>query len=388
MIFFLIPFFLYILTISFTSTYLVVFFAPPSIIPLIYICLLFTVFLIANKVRFSYHVKITTIYLIVVFFLVVIDFFLYGSMEIWYLYMFTSFAVYLVFFLGISSHQGDLIKFLHIYAYMIIIGSLFAFGYEYFQLIYQGISYDQLANKASSHYKSIGINQVGYRPLGLFGQYTINSILPILAYIAVDCTGKLNIDTNRKPVLNYMKVLLFLSVLIIVLIAGSGIGYIIFVTYVSYLLLKKSAGFIVAIFLISFSLLFFFPNGLGIEKISVDNILWNIDILIKGFSDYQDLDLVELFLGTDPKKNVGNIDTALTIVLNKSGIIGLLLMIFFYTWVIRAIDKEAKVFVYFMLLGSMHYPVLSNQATHILFALIMAVSWKLSIKKSVKLTPI
>ena len=68
----------------------------------------------------------------------------------------------------------------------------------------------------------------------------------------------------------------------------------------------------------------------------------------------------------------------------KTGIIGLLLMILFYTWVVRNVDKSTKVFVFFMLLGSMHYPVLSNQATHVLFALILAINWKLPFTRPVK----
>lgn len=293
--------------------------------------------------------------------------------------LYLSFIIYTVCFCTIFQNRvKELSKTLLVFIYVLIIAQTFAAIVEFHLITNDFITWQDLWNKSNQHYLTTSRSKLGffwYRPLGVFGQFTMNGVIPILAFLALAYVDKARYNITIGQI--YRKhIILGLMVVVNTVYSGSTMAYLFLLTVIMInLFLYLSALYrisIISISLVGFLLLAGYLTQLELGRIIIDAINVNLAVMVHYIEPFLVQGPISLLFGVNHSESIASVDTNLLYLLSMLGIVGLAFHLFTYGSLILIIKNlELKIFLTCLMLGSLHYVVLGNQAVHILVALVL-----------------
>ncbi|WP_428026063.1 hypothetical protein [Arcobacter sp.] len=212
-------------------------------------------------------------------------------------------------------------------------------------LIINGMSSYQLLFKSSYLY-----GPYATKPLGLFGQFSINSTYAVFFYL-------LYLSFSEIKGINSKKVILFLMTSFIIIVENSGSGYISFLLMIFVMIYNKLKNKLFLIFLTSISIfILIYFNLLQkislkyisflIEKVFVDNLMMHFNDIKTPF---------DLLLGTGSQY----MDFGPLYIIGSIGLIVFLIytLVLIY-FLIKVKCLYMKTAIMSLILGNIHYPTL------------------------------
>jgi len=369
-----------IFVIAFVTDKSIPFFAPPNlyVFGVLLSIVIFVYLHLQGRVNKSISIRKihapSLMFGMVIVLLSLFDLVYYGSTEWWLVYGGLFFILYYFAFSVLLPGINNLIVATKEFLYLLIALSLLLMVLELFQLIVLGASHDMLLNKAAAHYESTKSESNPlflYRPLGLTGNYTINSALIVMAaqfLLMVD-----NQVGQRKRTAA-AELLLVIVTIVGVLIAQSGTGYAMLAFFLAFYIseklgLKVNMFVLSVVTVLSVFLLLLIGYWYDIYRITPGYFFHNYFIFVVDLGVFIDLSLLEMLFGTDPMLGLGHIDTGPSVMLLKIGLIGLVTYIFFFIYLYKRSRGRERVFLILFAIGSMRYPVIWNQVGQMMLAL-------------------
>jgi len=246
------------------------------------------------------------------------------------------------------------------FAKIVIVVGLASTVIEIIQLKYLNYEYSEIFNNAKNHYT----NNPAQRPLGLTGNFSVNSALYIISlqYIIFCNSLDVKIKESRQMILLFS----LLSIIGVVL-AQSGTGYLIMVFFIlTHAFNLYSFPRIILGVTISILSALLIGQIFSIGKLSGDYFFHNIDIIKNYLNELSNIDFLETITGVGIR---GNIDTFITLVFSETGLLGIIFYaIFFISLYFRSSNHHGKIFVLILFLSSLRYPAIANQITQVLIS--------------------
>jgi len=236
-----------------------------------------------------------------------------------------------------------------------------------------------LINSGFSHLQAFyRINLYSYenKPLGLFGQFSVNTSYIVVFYMLLQSYNRLT------KVLNISLISMILFVLII---ENSGTGYMSFILLIfSYLLQNKlykylSIGILITIYIIIYSNI--------LDKISIEyiDILYKYFIYLVKYSYMEHIDTyADVIFGLNGNLNIA-IDFGPMFMIAKIGLLYTVLYIISLLYLIYRLSSiYAKMAIITLMLGNIHYPVLFYPIMNIFLPIIYIITIQRRGLKSIK----
>jgi hypothetical protein len=290
----------------------------------------------------------------------------YTIILMYFSYIFYYFTIYAV----VYNYKKTLKEIIVLYSILIIVSQTLLAVLEWFLVTNGYWERSDVMNIAKEHYSvfsRINMDVFWYRPLGLFGQYSINASAPILAFVSYLYikNGKI----NR---------FLLLLVSVNTFISGSATGYILYLFLILLLIIHvyRHKVLIFLLILLILPILLIFLSILGIDNYLIyfqAKIYGEMEVFQNKINIFLNISTIDMLFGLEHGEgNPGSPDGGGLYLLLTHGLIGLLLyfLIFIFT-IFHYKNLYLKIFILLLFLGSMHYVLIGNQAVAFLTALVL-----------------
>jgi len=292
--------------------------------------------------------------------------------------LYLSFILYVLLFYTIFFDRIEALSKMIIFLVYIMIVIHTIISVLELHLIENGIiSYKSLWNKANLHYLATSRRKYllfTYRPLGLFGQFTINGVVPIIAFLSLVYLERMRKGLSITMIYRRHAIL---AVIVVVNVLYSGsitavftaffvIGSLIFVYNGGFL---KISGFILVTLCMGLAVV---SGELTKFEDTYYRIVSNIGNAIRNVSFVSGREVFEFFIGVDHGFSRASPDTSLLYIFSMLGMAGLILHLLLYFGLIHLVaNRELKLVIVSIFFGSMHYPMMGPQCVHVLFSLLL-----------------
>ena len=370
-------FVLHVLMISFTTDKPIPFFAPPNLFAFAaFLSLSLLAYQCCDKkilLNEKLHIA-SLLFGVVILFLALSDLISHGTSEWWIVYGSLSFVPYYLAFAMIFNEKEALLGFIKTVLYTLLVLSLCLMFIEIFQVIVLDATNDMLINKTSKHYNPLNSGEgllFQYRPLGLTGSYTVNSALIIIAAQFLLMVTKAG-EKRKGFSLDEFLIIGLATIAVITTLSGTGfvmLAFFLGLNLMEKLSLKINVISVLVSTVVLFSLLLLVGYSFDIYRITPGYFFHNYFILVKDLQIFVELRFIEMLFGTAPALGLGHIDTGPSVMLMKTGLIGLGAYLAFFVYLYRNSMGRERVLVILFAIGSLRYPVIWNQTGQMILAL-------------------
>jgi len=352
--------------ISFTTDKPIPFFAPPNLFAFAaFLSLSLLAYQCCDKkilLNEKLHIA-SLLFGVVILFLALSDLISHGTSEWWIVYGSLSFVPYYLAFAMIFNEKEALLGFIKTVLYTLLVLSLCLMFIEIFQVIVLDATNDMLINKTSKHYNPLNSGEgllFQYRPLGLTGSYTVNSALIIIAAQFLLMVTKAG-EKRKGFSLDEFLIIGLATIAVITTLSGTGfvmLAFFLGLNLMEKLSLKINVISVLVSTVVLFSLLLLVGYSFDIYRITPGYFFHNYFILVKDLQIFVELRFIEMLFGTAPALGLGHIDTGPSVMLMKTGLIGLGAYLAFFVYLYRNSMGRERVLVILFAIGSLRYPVI------------------------------
>lgn len=321
----------------------------------------FGVMLLLFKVKLNQTTKIpifvSSIFLLNLYIVFLYQLIVYDFVNLYFIQFFGSQLFFYFLFVLFVNIKEFSTKYLHkIFEFMVYLTAFFIV--IDFILLTNGMVSSQLM------YKPEALSYIG-KPLGLFGQFSINTTYAVVFYM-------LYISFQR--VRNVKKnIILFLLVTLIIILQDSGTGYVMYLLLLFTIFYKSFIFRFIYIPIIIISMLYIIQNNL-VAKLSLDYLVFLYKYFVEIFKvTYFDNihNIFDFLFGIDGNYNFP-IDFGPMFMIAKVGFLYFLLysLVIFYM-IYKSPDRYFRMAIISLVIANIHYPALFYPVMNVLLPILL-----------------